>query len=186
MRNVTNLHDVAVEGTEMRGPAFVVNLTWEVAADLDLAAVCVPKDGGKPQLIYYGSVGRRCEAPFVHLAVDHQGGGRSKLRREHLVIANGDAHQKILLYVWNHDAIAEKKEGETVAEKGAWCLGIRDRYNSGAIIEQAFGAKENMMLVGELRGNRFTSLLKGANVDCYIALVDALKQLGGIELEVAA
>ena len=167
------------------GSAFVVNLVWDVAADLDLAALCVDESSRSACLVYYGMTGTRCEWPFTHLAVDHHGGGRSKLRREHLVISDCSAHDAIYLFVWDHDAIRTRSNGEMNSSR-PWELSILDRHNARISVRSAFESSRNLALVGMLKQGEFNNNLRTGSVEGHEALLNTLIRLTGQRLEIAA
>jgi hypothetical protein len=175
-------------GQERRldGDAIVVNMAWEASVDLDLAGLCVPVNGDRASLVYYGNRGTRCEAPFAHLALDHQGGGRRKQRREHLVITNLDAQEQIFLFGWDHDAIAGGPATEVDAGIREWVVTMMDRYNMRIVCHGAFDHHHNLTLVGAITNRVFVDIGKSARVTAQSELLPVIKSLVDVPVEVAA
>lgn len=171
---------------KLEGEAAVVNLVWDVAADMDLAALCVDDEPGEAMLVYYGMRGTRCGPPFAHLAIDHDGGGRRKMRREHLVISNMTAHDAIYLFAWDHDSIVGGRSNDSVLGTRDWTMTIMDRHNRRTVIEGAFSGESNLRLVGALRGQTFQPLNSSAFVRAATKLIPTIRSIANLDVEIAA
>jgi hypothetical protein len=174
------------ESCVLEGDAVVVNLTWEVAADMDLAALCVDDKSGEALLVYYGMRGSRCGRPFVHLSIDHDGGGRRKLRREHLVVSDIEAHDAIYLFAWDHDGIVGTHDDDTMTGTNDWRVTVTDRHNQKYEVNGAFSTENNLRLVGALLGKRFQAMDSKAYVRRASDLVPTLRSLVNLNVEIAA
>lgn len=89
------------------GSSIVIDLNWQLQADLDLGVVYQDRDTDNQTLLYYGRRGSRASYPYLHLGSDATGDGRTKLRREHLVATRLDEHQQIDVLVWDHESLLE-------------------------------------------------------------------------------
>lgn len=105
------LFDRAVGPTEWlqryEGSSIVVDLSWQLPADLDLGVVYRDRGTKEPVLLYYDKRGSRSSYPYLHLGSDATGEGRTKLRREHLVATRLDEHEQIDVLVWDHDCLIQ-------------------------------------------------------------------------------
>lgn len=176
----------AAHDRRLDGDAIVVNMAWEASVDLDLAGLCVPANGERASLVYYGNRGTRCEAPFAHLALDHQGGGRRKQRREHLVITNLDAQSQIFLFAWDHDAIVGKKGDKSDVGIRGWVATVMDRYNTRIVCRGEFDGNSNLILIGTITNRLFASSGQSARVREQSDLLTTIRSLVDVRVEVAA
>jgi len=170
----------------LNGDAVVVNLVWDAAADLDLAALCVKADGHQATLVYFGMRGTRCGMPFVHLAIDHDGGGRRKNRREHLVASNLSIHEAIYLFAWDHDAIDSERSGVRAAGMRQWKATLLDRYNQGPVVDGCFDESKNLVLFGSIKDRLFCADSQSRLVTSRKELLNTISSLVDVSLEVAA
>lgn len=176
----------AEQDRRLDGDAIVVNMVWEASVDLDLAGVCVPANGERASLVYYGNRGTRCEAPFAHLALDHHGGGRRKQRREHMVITNLDAQAQIFLFAWDHDAIAGTSGAEGDVGIREWVATVMDRYNSRIVCRGAFDGFSNLSLIGTVTNRVFEEVGLSHRVESRSDLLPTIRLLVNLPVEVAA
>lgn len=89
------------------GDSLVINLEWDLSADLDLAAVCDAESDNEIEMVFFDQPGRRSSTPFVHLLGDSSGAGRTKFRKEHMVITRASANRAIHIFVWDHRGVME-------------------------------------------------------------------------------
>jgi hypothetical protein len=170
--------------SRLAGEAIVVNMAWEASADLDLAGLCVPANGETASLVYYGNRGTRCASPFAHLALDHDGGGRRKQRREHLIIANLDEQAQIFLFAWDHDAITEGRGPATDVGIRDWVLTLMDRYNTRIVCRGAFDARANLTMIGRITNRVFEEFGRSARVGSRGDLLKTIRSLVDVPVEV--
>lgn len=176
----------AGQDRRLDGDAIVINMAWEASVDLDLAGVCVPANGERASLVYYGNRGTRCGAPFAHLALDHQGGGRRKQRREHLIITNLDAQAQIFLFAWDHDAIVGTKDTERDVGIREWVVQVLDRYNTRIVCHGAFEGSSNLSLIGTITNRVFEEVGMVGRVTSPSDLLPTIRSLVNVPVEVAA
>lgn len=92
---------------DLHGNQFLVQLHWEFAADLDLAALCIERNRNVARLVYHGDRGARASSPWAKLTAESDGDGRTKTRYETVVITRASAHEEVHLFVWDHNAVME-------------------------------------------------------------------------------
>jgi len=146
----------AVNGL-LHGRSFVIDLEWKFPDDLDLAVLCVGHAGTPNTLVYYGSPGARSVAPFVHLAHESTGDGRMKQRREHMVVVNSNAHERMFIFVWDHNAVAEGRDANFLQDPEGYEVTVTDRRNQCVNLQQA-PKTGNCILVGKIEGNVITNI----------------------------
>lgn len=172
--------------TFLKGEALVIDLAWEAAVDLDLAALGVDEIAGTADLVYFGRRGTRCEAPFMHLAIDHSGEGRRKQRREHLVVSRQSSIPAIYLFTWDHDAFDEGKRSNECLGRRDWSLSVRDRHNSLITTTGVFEKELNLSLVGMIRDSQFKEIADNARVQTKADLLSTVRSLAGVNVEIAS
>lgn len=148
---------------EMVGKAFVVNLDWTFADDLDLAAVCVGMNGER-SFVYYGDEGSRSKYPFAHLAHHSDGDGRSKHRTEHLVIADALSHESIYLFIWDHEATEAGKKAAFSEKPDSYELTVTDVSNRRVHLDRVEGAPHNCLLLGVITNRQVTAYDVGMSI----------------------
>ncbi|MCS6760401.1 MAG: hypothetical protein MO852_16840 [Candidatus Devosia euplotis] len=122
------------------GNSLVVNLEWSLAADLDLAAICDGMSDNDRVMVFFEQPGRRSAAPFVHLQGDSCGGGRTKMRKEHMVITRADASRAIHIFVWDHKRVMDGKPAAFLDHNDAVSVKVIDADNkviSSCLIERS-------------------------------------------------
>lgn len=118
-----------MERIEYRGNALVIDLAWSFGDDLDLAAYCVAPGSEPGHVVYFDNRGKRTVAPHVHLAHMSDGDGRSKTRREHLILTNVSANEAVFIFVWDHDAVLAGKPASFMMNPDSYDLTVRDKRN---------------------------------------------------------
>lgn len=168
----------------MAGDGFVIDLDWEFPDDLDLAGLCVNGDGA--ELVYYGRLGRRHDPPFMHLAHESDGSARSKHRREHLVVTRASAHERIYLFVWDHEATREGHVAAFAQAPESYELTITDRTNARVHLDRPCGSPDNCILLGCLQGNRIVAEDRGVLISDSSRHIAELLSLAGTDAEVVS
>lgn len=166
----------------LSGRALVVNLDWQLGDDLDLAALCVGQHGA--ELIYYGNVGARIRAPFMHLAHSSEGDGRSKFRREHLVIADRNAHEEIHLFVWDHDAALAGKSAEFAGNPDSYGLSVTNERNQQVQLGHQARNAVNCVYSGVIRPDSVVATRDTACLNGVGEHVSVIKRMADVTGEV--
>lgn len=178
MRNVTTLH--RGESETLHKGAIAVNVHWSVPLDLDLAALCVSKT--RPtELVYHANEGRRMSSPYCHLSHDGDSSARTKDRREHLVVLNHSALDRIHLYLWDHKTAqaggclnAHELEGDVKIE-------LIDRMNR--VIEiplEATGKEWNCLQIGTIAQGHVIADQAVCRIEGPSTHVKNLRKLAGL------
>ena len=181
-RQITNL-DNRFSQADLWGNSFIVDLEWTLSDDLDLAALCISKEGNNNSLIYHGSVGKRAAPPYVHLAHESDGDGRMKLRREHLVITRSNANSAILIFVWDHAAVASGSWAEFLRKQGSYSISVTDQRNHRIQLHSS-AAAGNCLLVGQIRDSHVSSCGRATTVEEASHLSWHLADLAGVKAEI--
>lgn len=162
----------------LRGNQFLVQLHWEFAADLDLAALCVERNGNMARLVYHADRGARATAPWAKLATESDGDGRSKTRYETLVITRASAHEEIHLFVWDHNAVVEGESAPFAEFPESYGVSLIERSNREVRFETERHEGVNCLHIGSvLAGQKFLYHDRSGRLQKPERKLDALMEL---------
>lgn len=169
--------------TEQLGSkAIAVDVQWTMPCDIDLAALCVRKDSDGVELIYHGNEGKRLEYPHGHLFHESVSNSRTKYRREHLVLVDHSLHEKVHIFVWDHEAASGGREVEHEGIGADLSVTVVDQFNKVISIPLDGALRgNNCLLVASIESGQVIAGTQGVKIEGEGSHIKSLLALAGIE-----